>query len=295
LVANSKYWLGEIESAHYHSANAIALYTDELGERMIEDYGLDIIVIAQMFAVWTSHLLGRFMTLKNYKEQTYLSTKKAHPFSVAIAQTTLSWQAHHEQDVEATLREATILKDISEKGELKSYSALADIFLGWAKGHQSGNFDKGMEQMAEGARNWLITSGDVSTTYFLILSSEFLNSTNQINQIEAQLTSTITYANKTKELAYEAELWRIKGEVLEAKSNDKTAAIEAYKQGLQVACDQKAKTLELKILSKLIRLEEGKNHEVLLTRFKALVEEINSVDKIKLITNLEEVLNVGIL
>jgi predicted ATPase len=60
---------------------------------------------------------------------------------------------------------------------------------------------------------------------------------------------------------YEAELYRLKGELLQMRSMDHTAAVEAcLHQALTIACRQQAKSLELRAALSLARLwqQQGK-------------------------------------
>jgi predicted ATPase len=62
---------------------------------------------------------------------------------------------------------------------------------------------------------------------------------------------------------YEAELYRLKGEILRMRSTDHTAAETCLHQALTIACHQQAKSLELRAAMSLARLwqQQGKRVE----------------------------------
>jgi predicted ATPase len=69
------------------------------------------------------------------------------------------------------------------------------------------------------------------------------------------LTEALAYTHTTGERFYEAELHRLKGELLLALSSENHLAAEAcFQQALEVARRQQAKSLELRVAMSLSRL-----------------------------------------
>ena len=84
------------------------------------------------------------------------------------------------------------------------------------------------------------------------------------------LTDTLAEANKTGERYYEAELYRLKGELLlqlrvksEKLGVEEEKAEECFQKALDVARQQSAKSLELRAAMNLARLwqQQGKKEE----------------------------------
>ena len=78
------------------------------------------------------------------------------------------------------------------------------------------------------------------------------------------LEEALTLAGETGERFWEAELYRLKGEFLLARSRESQAQAEAsFRQAVERARHQKAKSLELRALISLSRLlqRQGKREE----------------------------------
>jgi predicted ATPase len=78
------------------------------------------------------------------------------------------------------------------------------------------------------------------------------------------LDEALAAVRDTGERMYEAELYRLKGDLLRMRSTDHTAAAETcLYQALTIACRQQAKSLELRAAMSLARLwqQQGKRAE----------------------------------
>ena len=78
------------------------------------------------------------------------------------------------------------------------------------------------------------------------------------------LDEALAAVRDTGERMYEAELYRLKGELLRMRSTDHTAVAETcLHQALTIACRQQAKSLELRAAMSLARLwqQQGKRAE----------------------------------
>ncbi len=291
VVSNSLFWLGDIVEANKHACKALSLHTPKLGEEMTAKHGFDPVVIAQMFAVWTAHILGNYDDLRKFEKLTRLTVQQGHPFSSVIAQMTLCWQASHEQDAKTTLLEAAELRNIADRGEFVSYQGLADIFMGWAKGVSSKDYMKGLTQLNEGEKIWHETSGPLISTYRALLRSHLLYGKNNIEKIGEELSAAFEFAEQTHEKAYESELWRAQGELFELISDKRAECINAYWRSVILAKNSGARTFELAALAKLLTLNGAdRNRERAVLRAQELIAELKCKDEISLVGAVEKLL-----
>jgi predicted ATPase len=99
---------------------------------------------------------------------------------------------------------------------------------------------------------------------YLTWLAEAYNGMGQTTEGLTVLTEALTTAHKTGERWWEAELYRLKGELLLALSAEKHAEAETcFRQALDVARRQQAKSLELRAAMSLSRLwqRQGKRDD----------------------------------
>ena len=145
------------------------------------------------------------------------------------------------------------------------------IFRGWALAQRSpepgpgqGQGEEGMAQMQQGLAAWRATGAEVFRPYGLALLAE---ASAKVGQHEAGLTllaEALAVANDTGERRWEAELYRLKGELLLARAAEHDAEAETcFRQALDIARRQQAKSWELRAAMSLSRLwqRQGKRAE----------------------------------
>jgi predicted ATPase len=111
------------------------------------------------------------------------------------------------------------------------------------------------------------TIGAVSARpYFLTLLAEACGSIGQTTEGLSLLAEALATVDRTEECGWEAELHRLKGEILLAQAGESQKVQEAeacFQQALAVARHQQAKSLELRAAMSLSRLwqQQGKRAE----------------------------------
>jgi len=112
--------------------------------------------------------------------------------------------------------------------------------------------------MQQGLAAWRATGAETLRPYFLALLAE---ASTKVGQCEAGLTllaEALAVINDTGECRWEAELYRLKGELLLARATGQdTEAETCFRQALEIARRQQAKSLELRAAMSLARLWQG--------------------------------------
>ncbi len=137
------------------------------------------------------------------------------------------------------------------------------ILRGWAL-FASGQETAGVEQMRQGLAALQAIGGEVRRPLFLALLAEAYGGIGQIEKGLHVLAEALAAAEKTGGRFYEAELYRLKGELLVAYAAEPNAEAEAcFHQALDIARRQQAKSLELRAAMSLSRLwqQQGKRDE----------------------------------
>jgi predicted ATPase len=122
----------------------------------------------------------------------------------------------------------------------------------------------GLAQMRQGMAAYLATGSGVFQPYYLAFLAEAHGKVGQAGEGLTMLAEALAAVHKTGERFYEAELYRLKGELLLARSaGDYTEAEACFRQALDIARQQQAKSLELRAAMSLSRLwqRQGKHDE----------------------------------
>jgi len=92
------------------------------------------------------------------------------------------------------------------------YLALGTILRGWALAEQ-GQGEEGITQTRQGLAAWRATGAEFVRPYYLALLAEAYGKGGQVEEGLSVLAEVLVIANRTGERFYEAELYRLKGEL----------------------------------------------------------------------------------
>jgi predicted ATPase len=241
----------------------IALYNPQQHRAHLLLYGEETGIISQAY-------IGRSLWLLGYPDQAVrlshagvlLAQELKHPPSLAFA---LTWAATVRQncrEAHTTQEQAEALIALSTEQGLAIWVAYGTVLQGWALAQQ-GQWKEGIAQMRRGYAAWRATGAEVDVPYFLVLLAESYGNVGQVNEA-LELLATASPVVDKGERYWEAELYRVKGELLLACSAGHEAEAEAcLRQALDIACNQQAKSLELRAAMSLSRLwqRQGKRAE----------------------------------
>jgi len=129
---------------------------------------------------------------------------------------------------------------------------------GWAN-YSAGNVLEGIDQLRQGLLDWQATSSVTYRTYYLGLLAEALGSTGQVDDAQSVIDEALKLVERTDERFYEAELYRLRGELLLLGLREPTdaaiaSAEEAFHRAIAISRQQDAKWLQLRAAMSLARL-----------------------------------------
>jgi predicted ATPase len=138
----------------------------------------------------------------------------------------------------------------------------ATINRGWALAAQ-GQREEGLAQMHQGLATLQATASRLALSEFLALLAEVYGQSGQAEAGLRLLAEALAHVEHTGERFYEAEVYRIKGEILlhaECRVRNAALAEECFQQALAVARRQQARSWELRAAMSLSRLwqQQGK-------------------------------------
>src|SRR5262249_32737714 len=143
------------------------------------------------------------------------------------------------------------------------WMAVSALLRGWAL-VQQGQAQAGIEQMQQGLSAYRATGVEQTRSYWLALLAEGYGTQGESEEGLTVLTEALTHVDTTGERWYEAELHRLKGELLLQQSSDNQADAESsFHHALEIARSQQAKSFELRAATSLARLwqQQGKRQE----------------------------------
>jgi predicted ATPase len=271
-LGNTLNYLGEFAAAQAHFAQGVALYDPLQHRSNALRYGMDPGVNCRAYAALTLWWLGyQDQALQRSHEALTLARELAHPLSLAIALFFAAWLHHFRREWLRTHERAEAAIALSAEQGFALFVAGGTIFRGCAlaegnpePGTGQRHVEEGMAQMQQGLAAWRATGAEVLRPYGLALLAR---ASAKLGQPEAGLTllaEALAVTNNTGERRWDAELHRLKGELLLAGAAEHAAEAETcFRQALDVARRQQAKSWELRAAMSISRLwqRQGKRTE----------------------------------
>ncbi len=141
---------------------------------------------------------------------------------------------------------------------------------GWVLAEQ-GQEEKGIAQMVQGLAAYRATGAELRRPYYISLLAEAYGKEGQAEEALNTLAEALDTVNKSGERWYEVEMYRLRGELLlkskiqgsESEVQRLPEAESCFRQAIEIARQQSAKSLELRAVMSLSRLwqQQGKNDE----------------------------------
>jgi TOMM system kinase/cyclase fusion protein len=212
-LGNTLYFSGEFAPAREHLEQGIACY-DPLHHRSHAlVYGADPGVFCLS---WTAHALWFLgyvdQALKRSHEALALAQELSHPFSLALAldyATMLHQFCRGRQAVQELAAAAIAL--CTEQG-FPYYLAWGTVMQGWVLAEQ-GQREEGSTQMRQSLAALRATGAELRQPYYLAMLAEACGKMAQAEEGLEVLAEAMAAMDKSEERFYEAELYRLKGEL----------------------------------------------------------------------------------
>jgi class 3 adenylate cyclase/predicted ATPase len=275
---------GEFAQARARAEQGIALYDPQQHGSYLFSYGNDSGVACRCCAALALWVLGYpDQALERSRAALMLAQERAHPFSLTFAlyEAALLHQFRRERPVTLELAERAMR--VSTEQGFASWLAPGTIVQGWALSQQ-GQGEEGIAQMRHGLAAYLATGAELGRPRQLAMLAEAYGRVGQTVEGLAILAEALTAVHKTGGHSYEAELYRLKGELLlQQPAGNGDEAETCFRQALDVAYRQQAKSWELRAALSLSRLwqRQGKRaeaHALLMPIYNWFTEGFDTVD-----------------
>jgi class 3 adenylate cyclase/predicted ATPase len=261
-VGQNFFYSGDLSAARHHLERAIAMYDSGLDRSDVFRYQVSHGVNCRAHAAWALWCLGYAAQARVRSDEALaLAQRESHPSSLAYA---LGFAAVIDQlrhDGEAAQARAEAMIALSQEQRFPVWLAMATFRLGAALAEQ-GRLQEGIAKMRAGLDAWKSTGAELERPYRLSVLAKAHGQLGQTELALGLLAEALVAVSKSGEGFWEAELRRLKGELLLAQSHkDQLAAEECFQQARDVARRQQAKLLELRAVTSLSHLwqRQGKS------------------------------------
>jgi predicted ATPase len=141
--------------------------------------------------------------------------------------------------------------------------AWGTILRGWELSEQ-GQGPEGITRIREGIAAWRVTGAELFHPHFLTILARAYAEAGRATEGLTTVAEALAIVKRSGERLYEAELYRLQGELLRHQpAGSSQEAERGFRQALDVARSQQAKSLELRAAMSLSRLwqHQGKREE----------------------------------
>ena len=274
--------LGELVTARGHLEQAIALYDVQHHRSHAWRYSIDPGVISLSRVSWVLWLLGHpDQALRRSQETLILVQALAHPHSLATGMSFAAMFHQFRREAPAAQELAAATVTLATEQGLTQWLARGTFLRDWALTAQGRSAD-GLAQMRQGLATCRATGSVLDLPWYLGVLAEACRSTGRVDEGLDTMAEALAVADNTG--YYEAELYRLKGELLRQPAvSDISQAEACFQQALTVARRQQAKSLELRAAMSLARLRQQQGQrtaarELLTPIYEWFTEGFETVD-----------------
>jgi predicted ATPase len=257
MMDETSFYRGEFVTSRAHLEQTLALYDPKQHRAHAYVYGQDPGVAALSHGSWILWYLGYpDQSLRMSQQALTLGRDSSHPFSLAFAlgYAAMLHQLRGEVEVAEELTEAGIA--LSTDQGLVLWLAWATILRGWMQ-TERGQTEEGIAVMTQGLADLQALSVNLNRPYMIALLAEAYGKAGRAAEGLAMLAEAYSVIDSGGMHNYEAELHRLRGELL-LSQGESTAEVEKhFRRAIDVARAQDAKSLELRAAMSLFRLPQG--------------------------------------
>jgi class 3 adenylate cyclase/predicted ATPase len=285
--------LGRFDEARTHLLAAKSLYDPNQHRSHAFRYGQDPGITVRTYLARTLWILGEVEPVEPLaREAMGMARELEHPFTLVFTLVVLSWIYSRVRNAKRTLELADEAIAVSTQYSFKLGLAWATSSQGWAMA-ENGQ-EEGLGKLIHGLSATRATGASLNHTFTLALLAEIYLRHNRIDEGLAAIEDALKLAVTGGELFWQAELLRLKGELLLGQSDRSVQAAEqCFSEALKIAQDQHAKMLELRAATSLAKLWRKQNKvddakRLLNSVCSKFNESVNNLDMIEAKTVLEQ-------
>ncbi|HSF31480.1 MAG TPA: adenylate/guanylate cyclase domain-containing protein [Candidatus Tectomicrobia bacterium] len=206
--------LGEFISARMHLEEGLVLHSRQQHRVMILNRGCDCEVFGATWLAWTLWMLGYpDRALAKSHEALHLAQELSHTYSLALAQFFAAVLHMCCREAQCALDRLDTAMALSKEQGFVRWLAGGMVVRGWALAEQ-GALEEGIEQLKQGLAAWRAMGGELALPHFLSTLAQAYGKVGRVDEGLRVLEEAQAISHKNAERRFEAELLRIRGELL---------------------------------------------------------------------------------
>jgi predicted ATPase/class 3 adenylate cyclase len=263
-IGFAAFFRGEPARSREHLERALALYDPQQHRAQAFLYVFDPFVASASCLSWALFALGHPEQAQARAKAVLAQARElGHPASLAFglffAGSALS---QFIGDRMAVQEQAAALVALASEQGFAYWSGCAMVLEGWALADQ-GRASEGTARIRQGIAAYRATGSSHFDSYFLALLAQAQHGGGQVAEAETTVAEALDHVHRTGEEYYEAELFRLRGELLLAKPlPDLIAAEQCLVKALETARRQRARMWELRAARSLACLWRDQERRV---------------------------------
>jgi predicted ATPase len=251
---------GEPAAAHTHHTQALAIYTPHEHRALALRYGIDPGVSSCSFLLMELWQLGYpDQAMQHSQVARTLAQEVSHPHSLVQV---LFWAAILHQcrrEARVAYELATASTTLATEQGFALRLAQGTVLHGWSVTMQEQG-EAGITKLRRGLAAYLAIETKTLQAYFLGLLAEAYGKGGHPEEGLRTLAKAMAVMDITELRFYEAELYRLKGQLLLQQSPENQSEAEScFHQAISIAQNQSAKSWELRAATSLARLWQKQN------------------------------------
>jgi class 3 adenylate cyclase/predicted ATPase len=257
-------YLGTLASARRHLEEGIGSYralTEVEATRIAYEYGVELGSPAYAYAAWGLWLLGYpDQALRLDDEALAIIARIRHPYTYSRARAWSSMLHAFRREWPIVEERAAAAIASAQEQELAMMVAVGQVMQGAARAMLEPR-DESLTEIRDAMAAYRATGARFQRTHQLTLLAEAAAACGHPDDGVAALNEAAEFAAQTDERYIEAEIYRLRGNLLLAQhANGSAEAEPCYRKALKIAREQEARSLELRAACDLARLW-GKRQE----------------------------------
>jgi len=251
---------GAFSQARHHSEQGLAHFDPQQRLTHLLLYGNDTGTGCHVIHVQVLWPLGYpDQAVEEITQLLALARELGHPFNFVFALYSTARVRQFRREAQIVQRQQETVIRISQEHGFPLYVALATIQRGWALAAQ-GNVRPGIKEIETGLAARQATGTTTLLVEPFVLLAQAYGQAGQIETALHQLDEAERLAMANGELGSQAEMLRLRGELLLAAGEDPAQAEACFQNALDVARRQEARSWELRAATSLTRLwqQEGR-------------------------------------
>ena len=263
IAGISAFMLGRFPEAEMHYRENLARYDPALHQDLAMNFGQDPKAACLSTFAWLKWIVGRpDDSLATARAATVYSREFNHLNTHAYVDFFTLFSLYFLDDVSTIETRANALTALGKERQMSMWSVWGSIFGGWVHGRR-GDSETAIAQIRSSLAESRDSGQEFCRPFFLTLLAETLASCGQIAAGLDALDEAISLVDRTEEHWWEAEIRRLKGELLNLPAPAQIHEAETeFAAALQIARRQGAASLELRSAMSLAGVLAGRGEEL---------------------------------